>query len=507
MNIGVSMKRVTGKELNMKRSILKAVILVMTVCIILSVSPRALGFPGYDLGLNDNQDYQEIVFVTGQPMVFKGTVKETIRVRDDTEQVTLTYKLEDAAGKGKLSRSLKLTTSIEKRGNQEVYVTTLDNLTESITIDGQQYKLVKNSVFFSGSKVVDHQTVIDYLTGNWHLKKVYEVGRDGGEVTVEMSGESDGYSNAWGEGEARQVQVRMQGKIVLGGNPPQVIHWQGSVRGEMKRALSRSLYYSASNPQLVSFSGGFVENRQQDQTLRISYDLPVVTDRIPTDSIRDRGDKTLAMTSPPEVKRLFVKECKDLRGHWARSAIESLCGLGAFEIQGDYFYPGLAIRRGEFIKALMVVGEAVTEEETATTRKGKREPVEEPFFLDVDNNHPYFKYIQAAYRKGIVQGSGAVFNPNSNLSRAEAVSIMVKAMGLENLAPTPAYTTGYYDDAQIPLWAKDSVYVATNYGLIKGDFVGGNRLFRPLDIVTRAEAASLLDQFRVYLNKDFRKGL
>jgi hypothetical protein len=78
-------------------------------------------------------------------------------------------------------------------------------------------------------------------------------------------------------------------------------------------------------------------------------------------------------------------------------------------------------------------------------------------------------------------------------------------MGLENLAPTPAYTTGYYDDAQIPLWAKDSVYVATNYGLIKGDIIGGNRMFRPLDIVTRAEAASLLDQFRIYLNQDFRK--
>ena len=30
-------------------------------------------------------------------------------------------------------------------------------------------------------------------------------------------------------------------------------------------------------------------------------------------------------------------------------------------------------------------------------------------------------------------------------------------------------------------------------------------MFRPLDIVTRAEAASLLDQFRIYLNQDFRK--
>ena len=130
------------------------------------------------------------------------------------------------------------------------------------------------------------------------------------------------------------------------------------------------------------------------------------------------------------------------------------------------------MRRDEFIKALMVVGEMESIEETTATRRGKKEPPEEPFFLDIDNDHPYFKYIQTAYRKGIVQGSGAVFNPNARLTRAEAISIMVKAMGLENLAPTPAYTTGYYDDAQIPLWAKDSVYVATTYGLIKGDILG-----------------------------------
>ena len=97
-----------------------------------------------------------------------------------------------------------MTTSIEKRNNQEVHVTTLDSLTETINIDGKQYKLVKDSVFFNGSRVIDHQTVIDYLIGNWHLRKAYEVGRGEGRITVEMSGESDGYSNAWGEGETRR---------------------------------------------------------------------------------------------------------------------------------------------------------------------------------------------------------------------------------------------------------------------------------------------------------------
>ena len=145
----------------------------------------------------------------------------------------------------------------------------------------------------------------------------------------------------------------------------------------MNRALSRNLYYSASNPELISFSGGFVENRQEDQTMKITYDLPTVVGATITDRIRNRGEYNLAMVSPPEVKRLFVKECKDLRGHWARQSIEALCGLGAFDIQGDYFYPGIAMRRGEFIKALMVVGEAVPAEYDDNARG--QEPVEEPF--------------------------------------------------------------------------------------------------------------------------------
>jgi hypothetical protein len=51
------------------------------------------------------------------------------------------------------------------------------------------------------------------------------------------------------------------------------------------------------------------------------------------------------------------------------------------------------------------------------------------------------------------------------------------------------------------LGAKDSVYIANEIGLMKGD----QGYFRPLDIMTRAELASLLDAFRAYLNTDFKQ--
>ncbi|NLV17374.1 MAG: S-layer homology domain-containing protein [Syntrophomonadaceae bacterium] len=466
----------------------------------------ALAFPGYDTGISSQGQYQELVFVSGQPQVFVGTIKDSTRAKGDQIQTTLTYKLEDAEGNGdKLTRTVKLTSKIEKRGKQEVYISSLDSYTESVTVGGQQYKVGKEAVFFSGSEVVDCQPMIDYSNGNWNLKKTYEAGRNMGRVIVEMNGQTDYYANAWGEGDSAQVQISVEGETVSTQGEKTTSAWQGSARVVMNRTMARSLNYMATDPELISFSGGFIDEIREEQVLKATYNLPLVGDEGLLDNRRDKGELTLTGASLPQSKRLFVKECKDLRGHWARAAIESLCGLGAFEVTGNYFLPGVAMKRGEYIKAVMVVGERAesTETQTNSTAKRRNEPVEEPIFLDVEADHPLFKYIQSASKMDIVRGNGAVFNPYDNLTRAEAIAIMVKAMGLENLAPTPSYTTGYYDDAAIPLWAKDAVYVATNYGLIKGDLIGGNRLFRPLDIVTRAEAASMIDQFRVYLNQDF----
>ena len=44
---------------------------------------------------------------------------------------------------------------------------------------------------------------------------------------MEMSGESDGYSNAWGHGETRIVQVRLEGENISSDDEA-TSYWQGS---------------------------------------------------------------------------------------------------------------------------------------------------------------------------------------------------------------------------------------------------------------------------------------
>ena len=50
------------------------------------------------------------------------------------------------------------------------------------------------------------------------------------------------------------------------------------------------------------------------------------------------------------------------------------------------------------------------------------------------------------------------FEPDEPITRSQAVTILVRALGMEGRAPDPAYKTNYKDDSKIAVYAKDSVY-------------------------------------------------
>ena len=483
----------------------KTVLLVIlgtlaTAVLVLGLGGYASAFTGIDPGVTDGMDYQEVIFVSGTPQVFKGTVKETVREREDSRQVTISYKLTEVGGDGKLTRSVKLTYTTERSGTKEVQVMSLDGYTETLTLGKTTYKLDKDRLFFSGSQALDRCPAVDFWTGNWYMKKVYVSGRGGRDrVTVETSGKSEGYSNSWGKGDTRVLDVSVQAE------PSEGASWQGSARIIMNDTVSRSLAYVTQGTQLASFAGGFVDEKRSEQVMTVEYDLPTAGSQGIEDQVRNRGTFELSSASLPQVKHLFLKEFKDLRNHWAKEAVESLCGLGALDGEGTYFYPGLPARRADFVKAVVVVTGMTAENEQTKARlarRGKNE-TEAPVFLDVDASSPYYEYAQIAGKKGLVEGK--LFGPEDKMTRAEAAVLLVKALGLENLSPGPGVTTGFYDDGLIPLWAKEAVYVAKEYGIIGGGRASGINFFRPNDIVTRAEMAAMVDRLRVFLDRDFSR--
>ena len=106
-------------------------------------------------------------------------------------------------------------------------------------------------------------------------------------------------------------------------------------------------------------------------------------------------------------------------------------------------------------------------------------------FIDVDDDD--YGVVSIAYCKAhnIISGyDDGTFKPDATITRQEAASMIVKAMGVSK-----ASDELYPDDSTIAGWAKDAVYKAKAAGLMKGDADGN---FRPTDTMTRAEAASIM---------------
>ena len=108
-------------------------------------------------------------------------------------------------------------------------------------------------------------------------------------------------------------------------------------------------------------------------------------------------------------------------------------------------------------------------------------------FIDVDEDD--YGVVAIAYCKaqGIISGyeEDGTFRPDNTITRQEAASMIVKAMGVSK-----ASDELYPDDSTIAGWAKDAVYKAKAAGLMKGYEEDGT--FRPTGKITRAEAASIM---------------
>ena len=91
------------------------------------------------------------------------------------------------------------------------------------------------------------------------------------------------------------------------------------------------------------------------------------------------------------------------------------------------------------------------------------------------------------------------FAPDRPITRAEGVSILIRLLGFQNLAPIQNYSTGYIDDEKIPKWSKDFVYVAKELGIINRE-----GYFYPSRPLTKGECATLLVNFIEYLQDDLR---
>ena len=119
--------------------------------------------------------------------------------------------------------------------------------------------------------------------------------------------------------------------------------------------------------------------------------------------------RLLSDTVPVTVKYTDVPA-----NSWYTDAAEQLGSLGVIRPNESTFNGGDAISRGEFVSYIACFFPMRTDAEQ---------------FPDVRPGHPYAPAILSARAWGWVVGAGGSFNPDSTISRSEAVAIINRALG------------------------------------------------------------------------------
>jgi hypothetical protein len=457
-------------------------------------------------GIASGQEYREILWLTGSPVLLTGSVRETITTgRDGSVTHRLTFTNFGNREHGiTVARSLTFVSSKEERGKQRITNTRLTSFRETITVGENRYILEDYQL--AHSAITDRQPVVAYQSANWTARKTYNVNRNAGRVVVETWGTSVGYQHNWGKTATHKIEGTLSFAGMAGQEDNrQETAWDASFQLSLSESRSRRLEYHLNIPAQISFPGGYIEVGQDTAMLEYSSNLPHLKNGLVIDSRRLQATGSQQLTGLPRQKRLPVPFLRDIQGHWAMEDILSLASLGAFPGIGTYFGPRLPMLRGDFAAALVTVAGLSLPQPPAPQRRGGRaapEP-EQTLFADVPLTDPLYRHFQAVFQAGLMQGTGpGLFSPRQALTRAQAVTVLVRALGLENTVSLAQGNSPFRDDAAIPLWARDAVLVAHRLGLVTGNEQG---LLLPNQTLTRAEAAALLSRFIRYLQTEMKK--
>ncbi len=526
----------------MKRIILFMLILCLTI-IPINVFASPPEFAG---GVNNEYEYEEIVFITGEPIKFVGTVtipensimpdKDSGRSKKNGKSKKIVYNLrnltpEDKSIEGKLTRRVTYNIDYETHDDKGQVIAKMSVVSakEDIELNGDKFTL--KDYQFSKSDVIDNRPASDFYSGNITGRKVYDINKKGrisdGEAIIEISGGNVGYENFWGATETQIIDFiydvnwntdagngeNENGEGENRANPPK--SWQGTVKSQVSDSMTKELRYSDNEASFSSFDGGYMRITNSEIVSKYDYDIPYITEidvgeegeenvvNVIDSWRRNRGTEYLSKEMVPKIERLIVPKFRDLGGHWAESYINKLYSLDVFDEVSTFFIPDSPMTREEFTKGIMRASDIRPSQEPTKKTGGRNKEPEISPFIDVSVEDDNYEYIKSGVDKGIIKGiSKYRFAPKDFLTRAQAITIIIRALGFENRAPTPGYITSFSDDRLIPSWAKDSIYMGQEIGLVQGDQLGR---INPNNELTRAEASAMLVRFLEFLEKDLQR--
>ena len=198
----------------------------------------------------------------------------------------------------------------------------------------------------------------------------------------------------------------------------------------------------------------------------------------------------LALTMTVPASAVWIADMPE--EHWSYPYVESLVELGIMDTdsQGN-FEPDVPTTRAEFIYSLwLAFGGPYAEIENS--------------FNDVHPDSIYIEAVEWALDSGITAGIGNNnFGPDQTLPREQAFTILYRAMDYIGCAPT--YGTGsesykqiteFHDYEQISAWARDSIQLMMNVGMVTGSDDGN---LWPKQDLNNAATATILYRALEYM--------
>lgn len=499
----------------MKRAFSLSLIIVMilTSQVAFAQIPFVEGGVIGDVALDGTYEYEEMFFLTGKPVTLKGIVKVPAVPDKDTYTQKVTFSLSNTAENITLTRNITYDVVKTQKDaiTQTLYEKTITKFDETIVTDEGTFTLGKYT--FNDSRLYDHSPSVSYFAGQLVGERTYYLNGDyltnSGYIKITDEGDPIvGYEHQWGKSETMVNRQEITHSVpnpdydvTVRGSQENLI-WNGTLDINLASTQKVDFIYQGTDPQSISFRGSYFKVTTEENVLSVKYDLPTLTAAGAVDytvAKRNQSEINKSKEVILETKALITPKIRDIGDHWAKEDIFLLTSLEIFAVDKEYFAPDAYISRLEFGKAVVNALEGVLPEATRTDLiKRKRPGVTTPY-LDVlpeDPDYQYFEYISAHH---IMTGENSYFKPNEPITRAEMVAVLIKALGLEYLAPNPPYKTVFTDDAKIAEWAKDFVYMANEIGLVTGYDDGS---FKPLNRVTKAEAASMIHSLIKHLKDE-----
>jgi len=424
----------------------------------------------------ENLEAKEVVFLSGTPILFEGTVEIEESNKSDVTTKSYEYNLTSSSG-GTLTRSLEFSISSQEKANSQIVENwTLTDYTESIEIAAVNYELIEYE--YTRSDIRDLKPIGDYYSGNINSLKTYNT--QDGQVKINATGSVVGYDTAWSKNETIRMNYIIQ---------DMEDSWTGKYITIVSDTDQRKIKYIENYPTEISFDGSFIMTENNISTLKYTSEMPEIYNGKILDYIQ-KDENAYKYESFPIQNRLADYNLPGIKGHWGEFELRKAFALEFMDEWDNTDTPDTAVTRGEFAKILALLLKLDIEDYTDN----------KVIYRDVSVNNEYYRYIRALTEKGVISGTGnSRFQPNAVISRAEAITMIINAIGFENKAPEAIPLLMFNDADKVPKWAVKYIYMANKIGLLNGNEMGQ---VMPDKKLTKAEIATICNRLITYITEE-----